>query len=60
MNLQSVSKALAGAVVTALVAYLAKHNVVLGDDVAGALNVLLAALVGFVGVYLAPKNKGTK
>lgn len=57
MNLQSFSKALAGALVTAVVAYLAKHNVVLGSDIAGALNVLVAAAIGFVGVYLAPRNK---
>lgn len=55
--MQTVSKALAGAIVTALVAYLAKHNVVLGTDLAGALNILVAAAIGFVGVYLAPRNK---
>jgi hypothetical protein len=57
MNLQSLSKALAGAIVTAVVAYLAKHNVVLGADAAGALNMVIAAVIGFVGVYLAPRNK---
>lgn len=58
MNLQSVSKAIAGAVVAALVTYLAKHNIVLGSDLTAAVNVLLAALIGFVGVYLSPPNKG--
>jgi hypothetical protein len=58
MNLQSVSKAIAGALVAALVTYLAKHNIVLGADLTNAVNVLVAALIGFVGVYLSPPNKG--
>ena len=60
MNLQTVSKALAGAVVTALVAFLVKHGVVLDAGVSEALTVLVAALIGFAGVYLAPRNKETK
>jgi len=57
MNIQSVSKAIAGAIVTGIVAYLSRKGLVLGDDVTQALNVLLAALIGFVGVYIAPKNR---
>lgn len=57
MNLQSVSKAVAGAIVAALVTLLAKHNVILGADVSQAIAVLLAAIIGFAGVWVAPKNK---
>ena len=57
MNLQTVSKAIAGAVVTALVGYLAKHNILIGADSVDAINVLLAGGLGFLFVYLAPKNK---
>lgn len=57
MNIQSVSKAIAGAVVTALVAYLADKNIVIGDEVSNALNVLIAAVIGFVVVYVSPRNK---
>lgn len=57
MNIQAVSKALAGAVVTALTAYLVKHGVVLDSNVSEAATVILAAVIGFVGVYLSPKNK---
>jgi hypothetical protein len=56
-SLQTVSKALAGAFVTALVAYLGKHGVVLNDEVTGAVSVLVAAVLGFVVVYFSPKNK---
>ncbi len=56
-NLQSVSKAITGALVTALVAYLAKHNVILGEEIAGALNVLIAGALGFLTVYISPPNK---
>lgn len=57
MNLQAISKALAGAVVSALVAYAVKHGVVIDPSVSEALTVLIAAGVGFVGVYLSPRNK---
>jgi hypothetical protein len=60
MNVATVSKAIAGAIVTALVALLAQHGVIISPDVNDALNVLLAALIGFIGVYIAPKNRGTK
>lgn len=57
MNLQSISKACAGALATGLVALLAKHGVVLNSDVSSAVSVLIAAAVGFVVVYVSPKNK---
>jgi hypothetical protein len=57
MNISSISKAIAGAAVTALVGFLADKNVVLGNEVSDALNVVLAGLIGFIFVYFAPKNK---
>lgn len=57
MNLQTASKAIAGAIVTAVVAVLAKHGVVIDQSVNDALNVIVAAVSGFVVVYLAPRNK---
>ena len=57
MQIQSVSKALAGTVVAAVVAYAARHNVVLDQSVSDALVVLLAAILGFATVWIAPKNK---
>lgn len=56
-NFQAVNKAIAGAVGAALVAFLAKKGIVLGPEVNDAVNVLIAAVVGFVVVYVSPKNK---
>lgn len=58
MNLQSVSKAIAGALVTALVAYLTQRGIVLEPQYSEAITLLLAALIGFIGVYLSPPNRG--
>jgi hypothetical protein len=55
-GLSSVSKAIAGAIVTALVAFLARHNLVLDQSINNAITVLVAAVIGFAGVYVAPKN----
>lgn len=57
MTIQSVSKALAGAAVTALTAFLMKNGIVLDPAVSEAVTVLVAAAIGFAGVYFAPKNK---
>lgn len=57
MNLQPVSKAIAGAIVTAAVAYLSQHNIVLGAGVSDAITVIVAAIVGFLGVFIAPRNR---
>lgn len=56
MDLAKVSKAIAGAVATVLVGWLAKHGVT-GDELAPAIEVILAAVIGFVVVYLSPKNQ---
>lgn len=62
MNLAPVSKAVAGALTTLVVAWLVKQGVVLSPEVNDAIGVLIfsltAAAIGWLGVYLAPKNKG--
>lgn len=54
------SKAIAGAITALIAALLAKYGISLLPEVNEALDVLLnaaiAALIGYVGVYLAPKN----
>lgn len=57
MNLQSVSKAVAGAIVASLVAVLARRGLVIDGNVSDALAIVIAAVIGFLGVYIAPKNK---
>ena len=57
MEIQKISKALAGALVAGLVGYLADKNILIGDEVSNALNVLISALLGLVVVYLSPANK---
>lgn len=61
MEVSRVSKAIAGAVVAVIVAALAKYNITLGAEVAGALGVLIdavaAAVIGYLVVYIAPKNR---
>lgn len=57
MNISAVNKAIGGAIVAALVSFLVKHGVVLDQNVSEALTVVVSALIGFVGVYFAPRNK---
>lgn len=61
MEISKVSKAIAGALITMLVAYLAKHGFTLDPVVSDALQVIVTAfvtaVVGYVAVYWAPKNK---
>ena len=56
-----IAKAIAGAVAAIIVAALAKYNVVLTPDVNSAivtlLNAVFAGAIGFLTVYVAPKNK---
>jgi hypothetical protein len=62
MDLKKVSKALAGAGAAILVALLGKLGVMLPAEFSSALEVVLdliiAALIGYLAVYLVPKNKG--
>lgn len=62
--LKTVSKAIAGALVAALVALAARYGFNADETVQNALEILftalLGALAGFVGVYFAPKNKEVK
>ena len=55
------SKAIAGAIVSIIVALFTKYGIVLTPEVADSvrviIDVLIAALLGYIGVYLAPKNK---
>lgn len=57
----SVSKAVAGALVSATVVLLLKYNIVLPEEVNAALRVVLdftvALILGGLAVYFAPKNK---
>jgi len=61
LEISKVSKALAGALVTMLMAYLVKHGVtlepVVGDSLITLLDALFSAVAGYLAVYWAPKNK---
>lgn len=58
-DIRSVSKAIAGAVATVIVAYLARKNIIIeGRDVETVIEFLVAAAIGFLTVYLSPKNRG--
>lgn len=57
-SLQKVSKAVAGAVATVVVAWLAQRNIIIeGADISTLVETLIAAGIGFVAVYFAPRNK---
>lgn len=56
-DLKVISKAVAGALAALVVAFLAKKNVLIDEGSLGTvLEGLVVALIGFVTVYLAPKN----
>lgn len=61
--LSTMSKAVAGGVVSALVALAARYGLHAGPETVSALGVLVTAVVGYaaghLAVYLAPKNKET-
>lgn len=61
MELGKVSKAIAGSLAAGVVALLAKYSIVLAPEVNSAVSVLLdfvvAAVIGWLAVYWAPKNK---
>ena len=55
--LRTISKAIAGAIAGAVVMFLAKHNIIIADNLTDALEIIIGAIVVGVSVYLAPKNK---
>ena len=61
MDLKTVSKAIAGAIAALIVGLLARQDITLSDEMNGALSVIVdgtvVALIGFLTVYFAPKNK---
>lgn len=59
-SLQTANKAIAGAIVTAIVAYLANSGIVLDQELSQAITVVVAGVIGFIGVYFSPKNKPLK
>lgn len=60
MQLATVSKAIAGALATAIAAWLSQQGFVIDQGFTGALAIVLASVITFVGVYIAPPNKTTK
>jgi hypothetical protein len=57
MNVRAISKAIAGALATVIVAWLARHDVIIDSPVVEtAIEFIVAAGIGFVTVYLAPRN----
>lgn len=57
MEIQKVSKAIAGALASLLVVWLAKYNYVVDGTLKDAVDVVLTAAIGFLIVYISPKNK---
>lgn len=61
MNLSAVSKAIAGALVAALVGLAARYGFHADKTVVDAVDVIVTTIVsgvvGYLGVYFAPKNK---
>lgn len=59
-QLGPISKAVAGALAGVIIAALAKYNINLGGEFAAGLEVVIngivAALIGYVVVYFAPRN----
>ena len=58
MNIRTISKALAGALATIVVTFLARNDIIIDDTaIAGLIEYLLAAGLGFLAVYAAPRNE---
>ena len=58
MNISTVNKAIAGALATIVVTFLARNNIIIDNaTVAGLIEYLLAAALGFLAVYVAPRNQ---
>lgn len=57
MDLKAISKAVAGFIGGALVAWLAKEGIVLEPKYSEAINLLIGGVITAVIVYFAPKNR---
>ncbi len=58
MNIRTISKAIAGALATIIVTWLARNDIIIDNEtVAGLIEYLLAAGLGFLAVYAAPRNE---
>lgn len=53
----AISKALAAALAGLIVSWLMKHNVVIADNLPNEIEMVLASVISFVVVWLAPKNR---
>jgi hypothetical protein len=58
--LKKVSKAVAGAVAGLIVLWLAKHNIIIADDLNDAIEILISGVITGAAVYLAPRNQGER
>jgi len=56
----TVSKAIAGFIVTGLVSFLTQRGIIIEPQYSDAVTILLSGAIGFVVVYFSPKNKETK
>ncbi len=58
-SIATVSKAVAGALAAIVVAWLARNDIVIDSPVvAGLIEYIVAAALGFIAVYAAPRNQG--
>lgn len=54
------SKAVAGVIAGAIVAYLTKNNIVIADNLHDSLEIVISAVLIGGAVFFAPKNKEVK
>jgi hypothetical protein len=59
-SMKSVSKAIAGVIAGYLTLWLAKHNIVISDNLPDVIEMLIGSVIVGLGVYFAPKNKEKK
>ena len=57
MEYKKYYKAIGGALVAVLVAYLTKQGIIVSPELNNALELVIAAAIGFAGVYFAPRNR---
>lgn len=59
-NPATYAKALAGGIAGLVVMFLAKHNIIISDDLNDAIEIVLGSIITFATVFLAPSNKEIK